>query len=214
MDDNAQTEVQQDDQQQAEQASQQPEYTPEQVAEIFAENERLKAHHSKLLDETKTAKQKAAELDEQKRIAEEQRMKENEQFKELYEKTNADLEAERQQRQEFEKSVQQREISSESFKAAASIAVDDGSAELLAEKIASYAKHKDGAVVYEIGGVEVTKDKVISTVSEKYPRLIKGSGATGGSATGSNGSSAANGKAQQAKANNDVTGFLQAHFSN
>ena len=33
------------------------------VAALLAENERLKGHHSKLLEETKTAKQKAAELD-------------------------------------------------------------------------------------------------------------------------------------------------------
>lgn len=141
-------------------------------------------------------------------------MREKEQFKELYEKTTAELEQERKRAQEFEKSVQQREVSNESFKAAADIAVDAGSAELLAEKIASHARYKDGVVTYEIGGVEVEKSAVIDAISKKYPRLIKGSGAAGGGATGNTGGSApATEKGQDAKAKGDLTGYLQAQFN-
>ena len=214
MDDNATSTDNEQQQEHEAQADTGATYTPEQISAMAEELERLKSHHVKLLDETKTAKQKAQELDEQKRTAEEQRMKENQQFKELYEKTTAELESERSRAQEFQRTVEQREISSDSFKAAASIAVDDSSAELLSEKIAAHAKMKDGSVVYEIGGVEVPKEKIVQTISEKYPRLIKGSGAVGGGATGGDGSSAAKAtKGQEAKAKGDLTGFLQAQLS-
>ena len=210
--------------QQPEQAEQQsaPEL-PDDVKAQLEELERLKSHHSKLMDETKSAKQKAQELEEAQRQAEEDRLKKEGEFQKLYE-TEAEK-AQRLQREmeekeaswrDREKARQQRDIESEAIKVMHEIAVDESSLELLAEKAQHYAVYTEDGIEYEIGGVKVSKDKVIETLSQKYPRLVKGSGATGGGATGSGrpgGAGDSNSAAQAAKSKGDLNGFLTAQLN-
>ena len=202
---------------------------PDDVKAKLEELDRLKAHHEKLLGETKTAKQRAQELeaankeaDAKRRQAEEERLKKEGEFQKLYEseseraaRIEKELETERAERRQEAKERQQREIENSASKMMLNVAVDDSSLEILAEKAQQYAVYTENGVEYEIGGVKVTKEKVIETLTNKYPRLVKGSGATGGGAAGTQRPSGVDGKnqaAEDAKKKGDLTGFITAQL--
>ena len=202
-----------------------PVETPELPADIqekLAELDRLKAHHGKLLEETKTAKQKAQELEEAQRVADEERLKKDGEFQKLYEsesekaaRLKQELEEERASWREKTRAQQQKEIKSEAIKAVHEVAVDEPSLEILAEKLEKHAVYTDNGIEYEIGGVKVDRAKVVETLSQKYPRLVKGSGAAGGGATGAgrpSGASDGNQAAQDAKKKGDLNGYLTAQL--
>ena len=95
------------------------------------------------------------------------------------------------------------------------VAVDEPSLEILAEKLEKHAVYTDNGIEYEIGGVKVDRAKVVETLSQKYPRLVKGSGAAGGGATGAgrpSGASDGNQAAQDAKKKGDLNGYLTAQL--
>lgn len=196
---------------------------PKEIQEQLAELERLKSHHTKLLDETKTAKQKAAELEAAQEKAEQDRLLKEGEFQKLYESESEkasrlmqELEEERSAWREKTRTQQQKEIKSEAIKAVHEIAVDESSLEILAEKVEKYAVYTDDGIQYEIGGVKVDRAKVVETLAQKYPRLIKGSGAAGGGATGAgrpSGASDTNQAAQAAKQKGDLKGFLAAQLN-
>ena len=163
-------------------------YTAEEVEEM---TRGLKAKVDELLGEKKTVSQRAKELEEAQAAAEQERLKEKEEFKTLWEREQQAKKELQEKYESFSKQIMEKTIASESLKLMSSVAVDDSSLELLAEKAQRYAVYTDGDVKYEIGGVQVEADKVIETLSQKYPRLVKGSGATGGGAAGAKGSGAA-----------------------
>ena len=197
------------------------EYTPEQVKSMADELDRLKKHQETLLGETKTAKQRAKELEEAQAAAEQEALKKSGEFQKLWEteaekvaRIQRELDEERDSRRKERQSVQQKEISAESVKIASSIAVDDSSLELLTEQVQKFAVYTENGIEYQVGGVSVPKDKVIEMLTEKYPRLIKGSGATGGGATGGNrgggASEKTNAVAEDAKKRGDLAGYVTA----
>lgn len=183
----------------------------------------LKENQAKLLDEAKAAKQRAAELEQAQKAAEEEALKKSGEFQKLYEsetekanRLSRELEEKEAMYREKEKVRQQKEIGAEAIKLASGVAVDETSLELLAEKAQQFAVFTEEGVQYEIGGVRVEPAKVVETLATKYPRLVKGSGATGGGAAGGKGGGAStdtNTKAAEAKAKGDVHGFLAAHLA-
>lgn len=190
---------------------------PKDIQEKLAELDRLKSHHSKLLDETKTAKQRAQELEEAQRLAEEKRQKENGEFQSLYE-------AERERAERLDREIKERDrrdaeraVEGAAGKIAAELTRDTKRAELLAEKIQKFARYTEDGVVYEMSGVQVDQAKIVEHLKENYPFLTDGSGATGGGATGSGrpgGAGDGNAAADAAKSKGDLTGFLTAHIKN
>lgn len=176
----------------------------------------LKAKVDELLGEKKTVSQKARELEEAQAKAEEDRLKEKQEFKELYEreqKSKAELEEKfgsfqtRIQKQEIE--LHTKDIGAELTK----VSRDAGRAELLSEKAAQMAKYTDDGVKFEIGGIEVTKEQVLSHLSEKFPFLVDGDGSTGGGAKGaskSGGAESKNQSANDAKSKGDLSAYLKA----
>ena len=207
----------------APETTEQPQYTAEQVQAMAAELERLKSHQSKLLEETKTAKQKAAELEEAQRIAEEEALKKSGEFQKLYESESEKAARISREFEEFQGTVRDREkqrqlkdISADAIKLMAAHAADEASVELLSEKAQQYAVYTEDGIQYEIGGVRVDRAKLVETLATKYPRLFKGDGAMGGGALGGKGGSAStsgNTKADEAKKKGDVNGFLAAHLT-
>jgi hypothetical protein len=198
-----------------------PQFTPEQVSAMAEELERLKKHHGTLLDETKTAKQRAKELEDAKAKAEQESLKKSGEFQKLWEteaekaaRIQNELDAERDNWRKERQAVQQKEIGAESVKIASSIAVDDSSLELLTEQVQKFAVYTENGIEYQVGGVSVPKEKVIEMLTEKYPRLVKGSGATGGGATGGNrgggASEKTNAAAEDAKKRGDLAGYVTA----
>jgi ribosomal protein L20 len=167
-------------------------YTQEEVqALIEKETTGLKSKVDELLGEKKTVAQRAKELEEAQAAAEQERLKEKEEFKTLWEREQQAKKELQEKYETFSKQVQQKEVELASSSIAAELTRDTKRAELLKEQIAKFARYTDEGVKYEMGGVEVGKEKIVEHLTESYGFLIDGSQATGGGATGSKGSGAA-----------------------
>lgn len=192
--------------------------TPEvDVAALLAENERLKGHHSKLLEETKTAKQKAAELEQLQAEAEQKRLEANQEHEKLWrqEKERADKLAsevtERDKREaQKERETKMREI------AKTLSPRDAGRQESLELHAANFIQiTPDGVKIMGKDG-EMTEEQLTTLLATKYPYLVDGNQSSGGGAPGSKtGGGAAeqgNEKAEAAKKRGDLAGFLKAQL--
>jgi len=160
-------------------------FTEEEVkAKIEEEVTGLKTKVDELLGESKSAKQKARELEELQRKAEEDGLKQKEEFKTLYEREQKAKQELAEKYETFAQRVQQKEIETAALSVASELTRDTKRAELLREQVARYARYTEDGVKFEMGGVEVDKAKVVAHIEENYPFLIDGSGASGGGATG------------------------------
>jgi predicted nuclease with TOPRIM domain len=153
----------------------------------------LRQKVDELLTEKKTVSQRAKELEDQQKKLEEDRQKEKGEFKSLYEKTQAELEQEREAARKFRQTIQTKELEGEALKIAAGLTRDTKRAELLKKEVLQFAKYTEEGVKFEIGGLTVTPEKLVETVKESYPFLVDGSGATGGGAAGGKSGGAAKG---------------------
>jgi len=170
-------------------------YTEEEVQQLIDEQvSGLKNKVEELLGEKKTAAQRAKELEEEQKRQEEERLKEKEQFRELYEREQEAKRELQERHEEFLSRIERQSIETEAAKIASELTRDSARGELLQEKAAQYAKFRDDNVVFELGGVPVGKDKILAQLREKYPFLVDGSGATGGGAAGSNNGGAVSNK--------------------
>lgn len=163
-------------------------YTSAEVEEL---TKGLRTKVDELLGEKKTVAQRAKELEEAQTAAEQERLKEKEEFKTLWEREQQAKKELQEKYETFSKQVQQKEVELASSSIAADLTRDTKRAELLKEQIGKYARYTDEGVKFEMGGVEVDRSKVIEHLTESYGFLIDGSQATGGGATGSKGSGAA-----------------------
>ena len=163
-------------------------FTAEEVQELLAkETAGLKSKVEELLGESKSAKQKARELEELQRQAEEEGLKQREEFRTLYEREQK-AKAELAEKYEgFAKRIQAKEIEGTALSLAAELTRDTKRAELLKEQVSKYARYTEDGVKFEMGGVEVDRDKILTHIKDTYPFLVDGSGATGGGAAGSTG---------------------------
>jgi predicted RNase H-like nuclease (RuvC/YqgF family) len=193
------------------------------VAELRAELERYKAKQAETEKHRKEAERKAKEIERAQAEAERKKAEEEGNHQKLWEteRERADrLEAELAERDKLLQEREQREIdmtrNAETKSIALDLAVDAASAEDLAALIKDKVVYEDGNVVYQVDGVKVDKNRFVKYIQTRHPRLVRGSGMTGGGATGAtNSSSAASvNKGQEAKAKGDLTGFLQAQFNN
>lgn len=161
-------------------------FTAEEVtARLEQETSGLKSKLDELLGETKTAKQKAKELEEAQAAAEEARAKEKGEFKELYEreqKAKAEI-AERYE--QYAKRIQAKDIELSANSIALELTRDTKRAELLKKEISQFARYSDDGVKFEMGGVEVDRAKVVAHIAESYPFLVDGNQSSGGRAPGS-----------------------------
>jgi hypothetical protein len=151
--------------------------------ELIAEVDRLKGHHSKLLDETKTAKSRAAELDKAQQDAEIQRQTEQGEFKTLAEKYRAEAESERKSAAEFRAAIASEKMEGAAMRIAIDEANDPKSAKLLARFIRDQLDYVDGKVTGKDGqSIEDTIKAMFATGD--FESLRKGIDSTGGSAPG------------------------------
>jgi FtsZ-binding cell division protein ZapB len=164
--------------------------------ELMAEVERLKGHHSKLLDETKSAKQKAAELDKANQDAEIQRQTEQGEFKSLAEKYKQEADAERKSSAEFRAAIASEKMESAAMRIAIDEANDPKNAKLLARFIRDQLDYVDGKVTGKDGqSIEDTIKAMLATGD--FESLRKGIDSSGGSAIGSNKGSGATKKFEE-----------------
>jgi flagellar motility protein MotE (MotC chaperone) len=144
----------------------------------------LKEALRKEREERASAKKRLSELEQLQRQQEEESLKQREEFKTLYEreqKAKAEL---AEKYESFAKRIQQKEIESAAVSIASELTRDTKRAELLREKISQFARYSEEGIKFEMGGVEVGREKVLSFLNDNYPFLIDGSGASGGGATG------------------------------
>ena len=160
-------------------------------AKIEAETSGLKAKVDELLGEKKTVSQRAKELEESASVAEQERLKEKEQFKTLWEREQASKKELQEKYEDFATRIQKRETEVSASEIAMSLTRDTKRAELLKEQVSKFAKYSEDGIKFEMGGVEVPREKIVSHLTENYAFLVDGSQATGGGAEGSKGGGAA-----------------------
>ena len=160
-------------------------FTAEELQEkLDSELSGLKAKRDELLGLHAKDKERLTELEKAQQEAEEARQKEKGEFKSLYEKTQADLEAERDSSRKFRQTIQEKELESAANAITGELTRDTKRAELLRKEALQFAKYTDEGVKFEIGGVEVDAAKLKEKLSSDYPFLVDGSGASGGGAQG------------------------------
>ena len=187
----------------------------EMTAQIDEVTGGLKAKVDELLGEKKTVSARAAELEEAARVAKENELKNNQEFKTLYEQVEQEnaglkegIEASRLQTSDKNKGeASLLEASKYSDKA--------GKAKVLAGMLKSHMKDSDGVISFEMGGIEVPKEKVIEKLRSEADFLFdiqsSGSGAPG--SDGSRATDVQNKAATEAKSKGDVAGFLKASLN-
>lgn len=176
-----------DQEQSTEQHEEQADTKTYTAAEVEELTKGLRTKVDELLGEKKTVAQRAKELEEAQAAAEQERLKEKEEFKTLWEREQQAKKELQEKYETFSRQVQQKEVELASSSIAAELTRDTKRAELLKEQIGKYARYTDEGVKFEMGGVEVDRSKVIEHLTDSYGFLIDGSQATGGGATGSKG---------------------------
>ncbi len=171
-------------------------FTAEEVESLIAEKTSgLENKVKELLGETKAERQKRREIEEAQKG----------EFKSLYEQEQKSKLELQEKYEGLTKSIQDKEVALVTNSLAAELTKDTSRANLLAQQVKQYAKYQDGQVVFEMGGMQVDKAKVVSHISESYPFLIDGSGATGGSSRGAN----AKGSAEKTVSRSDFDAMSQ-----
>lgn len=191
--------------------------TPEiDVASLLAENERLKGHHSKLLEETKTAKQKAADLEKAQQDAEIARQHENGEYKTLAERYKSEADAERKALIELKGNIANQALDSAAMQAALGEANSPANAKIMARFIRDQLEYSETGVIGKGGKSPDDAIKELFATGD-FEALRKGNQASGGSAPGSQGAGGAtqpvNEQAEKARKSGDLAGFLKAQLN-
>jgi DNA repair exonuclease SbcCD ATPase subunit len=176
-------------------------YTHEEMQALIEEQTGgLKKKVDELLGEKKSASQKARDAEESSRLAEEARQKEKGEFKALYEQSQASLDEERNSNKTWKEQIQLRDVKEKAGRIGNDLAkTDTKRAEVLSDYAAKFAKHDGEQVTYEIGGIEVSADKLKEHLTKEYPFLVDGNGSSGGGATGARGGAASDKTAKRSQ---------------
>lgn len=162
-------------------------FTAEEMqAKLDEELSGLKSKRDELLGVHAKDKERLAELEQAQKEAEDARQREKGEFKSLYEKTQQELEQERENARKFRQEIQSKELESAANNLVSDLTRDSKRAELLKKEAMQFAKYTENGVVYEVGGVEVKAEKLKEQLASDYPFLVDGSGASGGGAQGGN----------------------------
>ena len=130
-----------DQEQNTEQHEDQVETKTYTAAEVEELTKGLRTKVDELLGEKKTVSQRAKELEEAQAAAEQERLKEKEEFKTLWEREQQAKKELQEKYETFSKQVQQKEVELASSSIAAELTRDTKRAELLKEQIGKYARY-------------------------------------------------------------------------
>jgi len=163
----------------------------QQNADLLKETEAMRAKMQELLDEAKKAKdvKRQAEMEAQKAAAE--KAKNEGDFEQLLKSSEAERETLKSELEQLKRSIKAEKINGEAAKLASKLTKDTVRAELLAEKFAQRLTLTDDGikVLDEAGQLTVSPiDDLVTQISSRYQILVDGSQASGGGATGANGS--------------------------
>ena len=130
------------------------------------------------------AKEKARILEEQRVAAEEERLREKSEFKELYEREKSAAQKMKEDWEAEKAATNKEKIHSAALEIAAALGDKESSVKLLTREAKDYISIDAGKIKYEIGGIEVDKQAVMKMLLEEYANICKSSGANGGGAVG------------------------------
>ena len=130
------------------------------------------------------AKEKARFLEEQRVAAEEERLREKSEFKELYEREKSAAQKMKEDWEAEKAATNKEKIHSAALEIAAALGDKESSVKLLTREAKDYINIDAGKIKYEIGGIEVDKQAVMKMLLEEYANICKSSGANGGGAAG------------------------------
>lgn len=156
-------------------------FTQAEVDELVAG---LKRKNEQLLGESRADREKREQIEKLQADGEAERAKEKGEFKTLYEKSQTELESERENARKFRTTIQEKDLDSESIKLAGSLTKDMMRAELLKQQAMKYAKYTEAGVIFEVGGVEISREKLAEKLQTDYPFLVDGNQSSGGGALG------------------------------
>jgi hypothetical protein len=156
-------------------------FTQAEVDELVAG---LKRKNEQLLGESRADREKREQIEKLQADGEAERAKEKGEFKTLYEKSQTELESERENARKFRTTIQEKDLDSESIKLAGSLTKDMMRAELLKQQAMKYAKYTESGVIFEVGGVEISREKLAEKLQTDYPFLVDGNQSSGGGALG------------------------------
>lgn len=146
-----------------------------------------------LMDEAKSAKRKAREIEQAKALQDEETAKEKGEFKTLWEQAQRKMAEKDAELETFTTKIKQKDIDATAKSIGSQLAKTDAKrAEVLADYASKFARHTGETVQFIIGGMEVTADQLMNHLRKEYPFLVDGSSATGGGAIGSISGGAAN----------------------
>jgi len=135
-------------------------FTADEVtARLEQETSGLKSKLDELLGETKTAKQKAKELEDAQSVAELVRAKEKGEFKELYEREQKARTELSEKYEQYSKKIQAKDIEISANTIALELTRDTKRADLLKKEVSQFARYSEDGVKFEMGGVEVDRAK-------------------------------------------------------
>ena len=150
----------------------------------------LKEALRKERDLTKEEKQKRKDLEEAKRLADENRAKEKGEFKTLYESESKRATEKEAAYIELLKKIELKERESSALSIAGQLTTNAKRANVLKKEILPYVKYDGENIKYEMGGVETTPEKLVETIKADYDFLIDGPQSSGGGASGGKSSGA------------------------
>ena len=192
------------------------------AAEIAALKEsiaKLEANSAELLSEKKQEKEKREQVEKDAAAAKIEQAKADNDYKQLYESSQSELEAQKGINSESLKQTEKADIRKEASKLAHELTKHTGRAEDLTEKIAARLKRIDGELKVLDGSGQLTVSSLSdlkSDIAIKFDWLVDGSQASGSGAQGNSGSKQApakNEQAEAAKKNGDGVAYLNAAFS-
>jgi len=157
---------------------------------LAAETDGLKKKNEELLTEKKQVSQKLSDFEIAQKQAEDDGLKQREEFKELYERSEAANKELRETIIAKDEKERKDALTLATVELSGSLTRDTTKAGLLAEQAAKHASYVDGKVVYEIGGIEVDVEKVKEHLTSSFGFLVDGSGNTGSGASGNQGGGA------------------------
>lgn len=140
--------------------------------------------NKELLGETKAERTKRQELERQLAERAEAELITNKQFEQLAEQRGKEAAQNKAELEQLRKAWADEKRTNVATSLAAAVAVDDSARELLTEQALKLAEYTPEGVKFKDG---MTAEQVKAFLSSKYPRLVKGSGASGGGASGANG---------------------------
>lgn len=190
------------------------------IKEMEAELDRLRKHNETLLGEKKSTKKKAQELEEMSRKLQEEKAKRDGDYEALLKAREAEKEKVEEQLTSLQKAVTDKERAFAAAKLSSQLRVDEDAGEILERFAMDRISYEDNQIVILDKQGNPTTQTVEDLVEDfktdpRFKNLIKGSGASGGGAAGSNlaSNSVTQQNADSARQKGDLNGFLKHSLS-